>query len=66
MAADDNTELELTFTLKLSLKRSPFIVKRLDERRGADVFEEIARRQARELLKRWTMKKKSPLPPHGV
>ncbi len=66
MAADDNTEQELTFALKMSLKRSPFVVKRLDERRGADVFEEIARRQARELLKRWMLKKKPPLPPHST
>jgi len=66
MTADDDTEQEVAFALKLSLKRNPFIVKRLDERRGADVFEEIARQQAREILKRWYMKKKPPLEPHGV
>ena len=66
MVADEDTEQQITFALKMSLRRSPFVVKRLDERRGADVFEEIARRQARELLKRWTLKKKPPLPPHGV
>ena len=66
MAADDDTEQEVTFSLKMSLRRSPFVVKRVDDRRGADVFEEIARRQARELLKRWTLKRKPSLPPHGV
>lgn len=66
MAADDDTEREVAFALKMSLKRSPFVVKRVDDRRSADVFEEIARRQAKALLRRWTLKKKLPLPPHGV
>ena len=56
----------MTFALKLSLKRNPFIIRRLEQRRGADVFEAVARQQARDLLKRWEMKKKPPLKPHGV
>ncbi len=64
MTADDDTEWTLTFVLRHTLRQSPFIVKRLDERRGADVFEEIARRQAQDILKRWELKKKLPLDPH--
>ena len=63
---DDETEWELTFVLRHSLKRNPFIVKKLNQRQGADVFEEIARRQAKDILKRWELKRKPGLKSHGV
>ena len=66
MTGDEDTEREVAFALKLSLKRNPFIIKRLDQRRGADVFETVARQQAKDLLKRWEMKKRPPLKPHGA
>ena len=66
MPFDDDIENEVTFALKLALKRNPFIVRSLERRRGADVFDVIARAQARALLKRWNLTKKPPLDPHSV
>ena len=64
--ADEETENEVARILKTALKRSPFIVRNLERRRGADVFDVIARAQARQLLKRWDMARKPPLGPHSI
>lgn len=63
---DDETEWELTFVLRHSLRQNPFVVKNLNRRRGADVFEEIAKRQAKDILKRWELKRKPGLKSHEV
>ena len=61
---------ELAFTLRLSLSRSPHIIKR---RPGTDAarklsmsLDMISERQAKDILKRWDLKKKPGRKDHTI